>query len=170
MVNYCSHLFWSASIFVLPWVWMHCPEDPCLPGDFLPETCLHCHLCNLSLQVNSPFPSLFPQHFVDIDSCCDLRTSLSLPPFFFFQSSTLFLNYIVWLFFPFKKYLFIWLWTVYCGTFPDQGLNLGPLHWECRVLATGPPGKSLVLSILMWISLDKRLFSSVFACYVEDSS
>ena len=21
---------------------------------------------------------------------------------------------------------------------PDQGLNPGPLHWECRVLATGP--------------------------------
>ena len=30
-----------------------------------------------------------------------------------------------------------------CGIyFPNQGLNLGPLHWECRVLATGPPGKS----------------------------
>ena len=27
--------------------------------------------------------------------------------------------------------------------FPDQGLNLSPLHWECGVLATGPPGKSL---------------------------
>ena len=26
--------------------------------------------------------------------------------------------------------------------FPDQGLNLGPLHWEPRVLATGPLGKS----------------------------
>ena len=25
---------------------------------------------------------------------------------------------------------------------PDQGSNLGPLHWELRVLATGPPGKS----------------------------
>ena len=30
-----------------------------------------------------------------------------------------------------------------CGLwFPDQGLNPDPLHWECRVLATGPPGKS----------------------------
>ena len=30
-----------------------------------------------------------------------------------------------------------------CGNqFPDQGLNLGPLHWECVVLPTGPPGKS----------------------------
>ena len=26
--------------------------------------------------------------------------------------------------------------------FPDQGLNLSPLHWELGVLATGPPGKS----------------------------
>ena len=24
--------------------------------------------------------------------------------------------------------------------FPDQGLNLGPLHWECGILATGPAG------------------------------
>ena len=29
-----------------------------------------------------------------------------------------------------------------CGIqFPDQGLNLGPLLWQHRVLATGPPGK-----------------------------
>ena len=35
---------------------------------------------------------------------------------------------------------------VACGIwFPDQGLNLGPLHWECRVLATGSPGMSLLL-------------------------
>ena len=27
--------------------------------------------------------------------------------------------------------------------FSDQGSNLGPLHWECGVLLTGPPGKSL---------------------------
>ena len=27
--------------------------------------------------------------------------------------------------------------------FPDQGSNLSPLNWEHRVLATGPPGKSL---------------------------
>ena len=34
--------------------------------------------------------------------------------------------------------------VVACGLgFPDQGLNLGPLHRELRVLATGPPGKSL---------------------------
>ena len=26
--------------------------------------------------------------------------------------------------------------------FPDQGLNLSPLHWECGFVATAPPGKS----------------------------
>ena len=44
-------------------------------------------------------------------------------------------------------YLFICLFLALaaaCGIkFPDQGLNPGPLHWEHRVLATGPPGKSL---------------------------
>ena len=50
--------------------------------------------------------------------------------------------------------LFIWLcwvliaalgiFTVECGIlFP--GSNPGPQHWGCRVLATGPPGKSLPL-------------------------
>ena len=27
--------------------------------------------------------------------------------------------------------------------FPNQGSNLGPLHWEHGILATGQPGKSL---------------------------
>ena len=36
------------------------------------------------------------------------------------------------------------LLVVECGIyFPDQGSNLGPLHWEPVVLTTGPPGKSL---------------------------
>ena len=35
------------------------------------------------------------------------------------------------------------LLDVACGTqFPDQGLNLSPLHWEHTDLATGLPGKS----------------------------
>ena len=43
-----------------------------------------------------------------------------------------------------------WLWhagslVAACGIeFPDLALNPGPLHWEHGVLATGPPGKSLV--------------------------
>ena len=46
-------------------------------------------------------------------------------------------------------YLFIYFWLRHtaCGIFPDQGLNQGsnqrPLHWEHRVLTSGPPGKSL---------------------------
>ena len=59
-------------------------------------------------------------------------------------------------FFVFGFKLFIWLcWilvmacdllVVACEIqFPDQGLNLGPLHQECRVPATGPPAKSLCI-------------------------
>ena len=42
--------------------------------------------------------------------------------------------------------VFIWLHQVLVAAceilFPDQGLNLGLLHWELRVLATGPREKS----------------------------
>ena len=35
------------------------------------------------------------------------------------------------------------LLVVTCGIcFPDKRLNKGSLHWECWVLAPGPPGKS----------------------------
>ena len=45
------------------------------------------------------------------------------------------------------------LLVVACGIqFPDQGSNLGPLHWEHRVLTTGPPRKSLIV-VLICISL-----------------
>ena len=47
----------------------------------------------------------------------------------------------------FFKYLFVWLCQVLVAArgiqSPDQGSNLGSLHWELRVLATGPPRKSL---------------------------
>ena len=39
-------------------------------------------------------------------------------------------------------------WVPSCGTWelvPWSGIEPGPLHWECGVLATGPPEKSLVL-------------------------
>ena len=44
----------------------------------------------------------------------------------------------------FLQKLFTWLCQVAaCGIkFPGEGSNLGPLHWEHGVLATGPPGKS----------------------------
>ena len=47
----------------------------------------------------------------------------------------------------FLNYLLIWLCQVLLARhgieFPDQGLNMGLLHWECGVLATRLPGKSL---------------------------
>lgn len=33
--------------------------------------------------------------------------------------------------------------------FPDQRLNPGPLHWECRVTIVGPPGKYPILLLKM---------------------
>ena len=46
-----------------------------------------------------------------------------------------------------KIFFFIWLCRVLvvtCGIkFPDQGSNLGSLHWELRILATGPSEKPL---------------------------
>ena len=42
--------------------------------------------------------------------------------------------------------------------FPDQGLNLGPLHWENRILATGAPGKSChIICLDSLSSLDLHL-------------
>ena len=38
-----------------------------------------------------------------------------------------------------------------CGSgiyFPDPGSNLGPLHWECGVLTTGPLGKFLISNLV----------------------
>ena len=41
--------------------------------------------------------------------------------------------------------------------FPDQGLNLGPLKWECRVLATRRPGKFLRLTtFIVRVSLSMK--------------
>ena len=59
-----------------------------------------------------------------------------------------------------KKDLFIWvcwvlaaageLLNVACGIqFPDQRSNPGPPYREHRVLATGPPGKSIVAAFLI---------------------
>ena len=66
-------------------------------------------------------------------------------------------------------FLYIWLplvlvaacklLVVACGIlFPDQGWNPGHLHWELRVLTTGPPGKSQEASI--WLSVENGLGTS----------
>ena len=44
-------------------------------------------------------------------------------------------------------YLFTWLCQVYLSDgieFPDQGSNLGPLHWEYGFLTTGLLDKSIL--------------------------
>ena len=51
-------------------------------------------------------------------------------------------------FFFFNIYLFDCPGSAACGMYPDQGLNPGPLHWECRVLATGLPGRSLSVLLI----------------------
>jgi len=57
------------------------------------------------------------------------------------------------IFYLINIYLFLFIClnqvlVVSCGVqFPDQGLNPGPLHEECGILATGPPGKSLHFKI-----------------------
>ena len=39
----------------------------------------------------------------------------------------------------------VFFWLRHAGSqFPDQGLNPCPLHWEHKILTTGPPGKPLV--------------------------
>ena len=45
------------------------------------------------------------------------------------------------------------------SSFPDQGSNLRSLHWQHRVLATGPPGKSLGF-LYKSVSLSKPYSSS----------
>ena len=52
---------------------------------------------------------------------------------------------------------------------PHPGLNLGPLHWEHRILATGPPGKSVHIFTFtefhLLVALDPHLFSFPFSSF-----
>ena len=48
-----------------------------------------------------------------------------------------------------------------CGIyFPNQGLNLGSLHWERGVLATGPQGKSQKFILKCTVDSKTSLHSS----------
>ena len=49
------------------------------------------------------------------------------------------------------------LWHVGSVQFPEQGSNLGLLHQEHGVLATGPPGKSHLFHILFYYVFKKFL-------------
>ena len=77
---------------------------------------------------------------------------------------------------PFKKYLLYlfgctesWLphvgsLVVACGIlFLHQVSNPGPLHWQCGVLATGPPGKSHSSHSLLFLSSKQTLIESQFS-------
>ena len=48
-----------------------------------------------------------------------------------------------------------------CGIqFPDQGSNWGPLHRECRVLASGPPRRSHTHQYFSYeLKIESREFS-----------
>ena len=43
--------------------------------------------------------------------------------------------------------------VAYGTYFPDQGSNLGPLHWELGDLATGQPGKPHSSTFCLWTCL-----------------
>ena len=80
----------------------------------------------------------------------------------------------------FKKQIFIYLaapglscsiWTLSCGMWDlvlRPGIKPGPLHWECGVLATGPPGKSWSINFnQLFISLLCQMrvwFSDTHTC------
>ena len=50
--------------------------------------------------------------------------------------------------------------AVYGIWFPDQGLNLIPLHWEHSVLATGPPEKSPFQN--SWFTMKRSFCAATF--------
>ena len=69
------------------------------------------------------------------------------------------------IFCSFFKYLLIWLHQVLAVAciiqFADQGSNLGPLHWDCRVPATGPPMKFIKENVMQPLKLHFQIFCSV---------
>lgn len=76
---------------------------------------------------------------------------LFCPFHLFFFSIIHFILLIVWLFFPFKIFIYL-TWTFHSVSPPWLGLNSGPLQFGSAP-ATGPrPGKCLCPFHLMWIS------------------
>ena len=51
-------------------------------------------------------------------------------------------------------------------SFPDQGLNQGPVHWERRVLATGPPGSSTICSFRNFEIYNTVLLTVLIMLYI----
>ena len=74
--------------------------------------------------------------------------------FFFFKKQSFSSAVTLVLFFKFLLKIFL---AVPCSmqdlSFPGQGLNFCPLQWNCRVLTSGPPGKSSVGSFITTITI-----------------
>ena len=65
--------------------------------------------------------------------------------------------------------LFLFLTRLYVGSeFPDKDLNPYPLHGQCRVLTTRPPGKSL--KKWKWVSVSLVTQSCLTLCNPMDCS
>ena len=52
-----------------------------------------------------------------------------------------------------------------CGHVSRPGINPGPLHWERRVLPTGPPGKSPLLDCFI-PDVSRERASAIDTCWV----
>ena len=78
--------------------------------------------------------------------------------FFSFGGSTLTSGVVVAVWF-FKLFYYSYL-SLFLGHasqcvglyFTDQELNPGPLHWECEVLTTGPPGNTQQCGLKMYVA------------------
>ena len=73
------------------------------------------------------------------------------------------------------NYLLICLFVcLFCApgsmrNFPNQGWNPCPLQWKCRVLTTGPPGKSS-LRVYTTIYLSIQLLVDIYIVYIFGSN
>ena len=60
---------------------------------------------------------------------------------------------------------FFWLHHMACRIFPNQGSNSCALHWEHRILTTGPPGKSWILQTFY----EDHLFPNLWGVFFYDT-
>ena len=88
--------------------------------------------------------------FTVIHSSPSMRLCISkLFPICSFPGVLFFFSIFIWLHRVFVvacRFFSCGMCTLSCGTWhlvTRPGIKAGPLHWECGVLATGPPGKSL---------------------------
>ena len=99
----------------------------------------------LAFQILENFPSITLVKAIVAQKTQSLTSPLIEK--FFIRSLSFFFKYIIHVFGCTGSQLShsgSLIFTVACGIQPPgQGQNLGLLRWECGVLATGPPGKSL---------------------------